>query len=131
MRLPNSPFVDMFYRMDPETDGLLSSPIYLQDGMRVLAEGDRMNTSTEAGWSKYEQDAAEMRNMWFTVTRVFVGEDVVTFVAIYDDGTRRQIRSVHTDAWLVKLDSVAVKGDFCKCSERMTICSSNSPSDAI
>lgn len=107
MRLPDSKYVDRYYKMDPETEGVLPGPFYLQEGMRILACGGRVDTNQENTWSKSERELADLMNLWHTVTQIYVRTDGNTmYTAQYDDGQRVRITASEASSWLVKLDSV-------------------------
>lgn len=102
-------FVPQYYTMDPETEDLLPSGDMLRDGMVVLLESpswrfidvDKKNVS-DAAFS-----LALERNRWCTITHLKSRLGRVSFVGVYEDGTKRMRLVPRPDlAWLVKLDSI-------------------------
>lgn len=113
--------VPQFFVMDPSTEDLLPNGDHLVDGMIVLIE-DHMARSNlrrlENGnpitgeMDSYEGNRALECNRWCTVTNLelhpYRGDmgRLVSFIAVYEDGTKRK-RTYNRDyAWFVKLDSI-------------------------
>lgn len=99
--------VPKFYTMDPDTEDLLRDGKYLANGMRVLVESPndrgRPEEAEEKDWMK---DRVLERNRWCTVSNLESRGNLIRFVAIYDDGTKRLRMSSFSSAWLVKIDSI-------------------------
>jgi DNA-binding NarL/FixJ family response regulator len=105
-------FVSRYYQMDPETEDLIPNAGGLRNGMRVLAEDDDRRISLDVignGNPSYEANALRW-NRWLVVSDLEIykesGFQVVSFVANYDDGTKRLIRQGYREAWYVKRDSI-------------------------
>lgn len=97
-----------YYKMDPQTDDMLPNGHYLVEGMKVLIGNPDMRDRPESSFgAEWEKDKLLTRNRWCTVTYPQVSEkEELTFVGVYEDGTKRQhIVSAHY-AWLVKKDSI-------------------------
>lgn len=120
-------FVSKFYEMDPQFEDLVPSGTLLQNGMMVLLEDSMMradpatlNSSSETH-NRYEGERAREVNRWCEVTHLevrkrfdyddigaVIGESspIISFVAVYFDGTKKKRRYDASYAWLVKLDSI-------------------------
>lgn len=82
------------YVMDPATVDLLPDGTYLREGMVVLSD-----------WSRWDGKT----NRWARVTHLRRPGHLVSFIAVYADGTKTK-RSYASDyAWFVRLDSVAAE----------------------
>lgn len=117
----SSIFVDKFYEMDPEFEDLLSHGKHLQNGMIVLLEDSLMREETT---SRNDYAAERMRevNRWCEVSQLEIirrydyddqmgsviaeSAPLISFIAIYSDGTKKKRRYDSSYAWIVKLDSV-------------------------
>lgn len=104
-----SNYVSKFREMDPKTEDLIVDGCDLKNGMRVLVAGSMFREDTswvDAPPSDYRLDRAKETNRWCTVSHLTYSGDIVSFVATYDDGTKRK-RTYHCrHAWFVKLDSI-------------------------
>lgn len=110
-------FVPKYYTMDPEREDLLPNGTHLRNGMQVLVESSNFRSSlayidTQAG----ELDRALKYNRWCTVSDVEAleveGTKSVSFIAKYEDGTKRQmVRSVWC-AWYVRIDTIPEKDEL-------------------
>lgn len=104
-----SEIVSKFYEMDPQTDDLLPNGWRLKNGMVVLSEARLLREDVDKlseDSSLYWWDKAKERNRWATVSDLSYQGDIVSFVATYADGTKRQRMYSCGYAWLVKLDSI-------------------------
>lgn len=109
----NSLLLEPKYRdMDTQTEELLSRGSLLENGMVVLIEDPayrtnlrRLNMGSEES-QLAATDEAKVANRWCEVSEVFCRRDVLTFVAIYPDGTKRKRTHASDAAWFVKLDSL-------------------------
>lgn len=101
-----SQFVDQYYRMDPETEDLFYGS-ELMDGMRVLTASFRDRADLRyADKGKGDAELALKRNRWCTVSKYRTDDTEVSFIGIYDDGTKIIHTHSVTHGWLVKLDSI-------------------------
>jgi len=107
-----SQVVPKYYAMDPETEDMLPDGGRLMDGMKVLiADPDcrehlqALSAEPPVEWLR---DKIMERNRWCTVSHLKLTNhnNTVAFIAIYEDGTKRQYRMGLEYAWLVKLDSI-------------------------
>ena len=123
MALLNIPaeFVESNFSMNPETDDLIFGEV-LKDGMVVLLEDTLMRASParkrrlEEGTAKgeglgwYEQDERRLNetSRWCRIERLRLmsgNSEMVTFVGVYSDGTKR-IRTYNKSyGWFVKVTS--------------------------
>jgi hypothetical protein len=120
-------FVDKFYVMDPEFDDLLNTGAELKDGMIVLIEESMSKTNLEflnvvdSASYQYDYNRALENNRWCTVSQVsirrrydydqygaVIGESspLISFIAIYADGTKRKRTYDSSYAWFVKKDTI-------------------------
>jgi hypothetical protein len=98
-------FVPRYYQMDPLSEDLLWDGSELKDGYQVLV-GDaefRVDIVDDVPANVYDQ--AMVRNRWCTISRLFYGPDHVTFMAVYEDGSKRKVTFAGSIPWLVKLNS--------------------------
>ena len=110
---PTLRFVERYYQMNPATEDLIPNGSHLKNGMVVLPgnSNDRakypfLDTIVE----EWMMDRALQCNRWAKVSYVSVIGNSLTFIATYEDGTKRPI-SVDTNlAWLVKLNSFPSEG---------------------
>lgn len=107
-----SEYVDRFYEMDPNTEDVLDNATLVVDGMKVLLENpvDRAEVPGPSA-TPDEISNARMWNRWATVTHSKIsaspdGAVEFSFVAVYEDGTKRKRFSRAKDAWLVKKDTI-------------------------
>lgn len=126
-----SQVVPKFYAMDPETEDMIPNGRYLANGMRVLIadpdcrERPEEIVGTELDWRKYKMLE---RNRWCTVSHVDISSNdnrSVSFVAVYEDGSKHQYVMGISKAWLVKSDSIVESNqkaieDHAKVQEAMT-----------
>lgn len=106
-------FVAKYYIMNPDEENLLFA-VDLEDGMRVLVEDNFQRSDVdfymkdpEASHNKQALPTLMKFNRWCKVDNFFVDEgDRVSFIGIYDDGTKFTHRSDGNSGWLVKLDSM-------------------------
>lgn len=101
-------YVEQYAEMDPQTEDLLPTGRYLNNGMIVLIESRIMRNDIADLESKsgYYKDRARENNRWCMVTEVHNRGDITSFVAVYADGTKRVRRLNQSYAWYVKIDSV-------------------------
>lgn len=105
-------FVGKYFQMDPETDNLLFDGSYLRDGMIVLAGDSSMRAeirSREMPGEILEQ--ALTHNRWCEVEHVVFSNSDVSFIAIYEDGTKKKRAHLRGLSWYVKIDSIADNED--------------------
>lgn len=108
------------FAMNPETEDLLPDGTYLREGMVVLIEGNIVSgnperlakmTEDDPGYS-YEKARCDESNRWAKVTHLKLrsmydsNDQLVTFIAVYADGTKRKRTYNESYAWFVKLDSI-------------------------
>lgn len=99
-------FVPKFYRMNPKTEDLLPNGAYLTNGMKVLIADSKQRIDISRELRDWEEDRALENNRWCTVGGLEVGEPIVRFIAVYEDGSKR-MRSIESGTpWLVEIDSV-------------------------
>jgi hypothetical protein len=97
--------VPKYYQMDPETEDLLPNGSSLANGMKVLlADPDERGRPEKT--EDWELDRALERNRWCTITDLKIKGQLVIFVAVYADGTKRKRKSYLHHSWLVKIDSI-------------------------
>lgn len=95
-----------FYVMDPKTEDLLPNGKRLTNGMRVLAGSPDNRERIEKYETDWVMDRLLEQNRWCTVSDLEVGDTIVSFVAVYEDGTKRlRVLGLYLP-WLVKLDSI-------------------------
>ena len=104
-------FVPQYYEMDPETEDVLANANMVLEDMVVLVEDPACRQEIHEGLQAHEVSRARMWNRWSTVTFPEIrtserGTDIFSFVAVYDDGTKRKISCGASVGWIVKLDSV-------------------------
>lgn len=105
-------YVSRFYEMDPEVDDLLPDGTYLRDGMHVLLEDSWMRGDADrAGCNVFEDERLREANRWCEVSHLTIqprpdAMPLVSFVAIYPDGTKKKRRYDASYAWLVRLFSL-------------------------
>lgn len=107
-------YVDRYYEMDPETEDVLPGR-FVVEGMRVLVENPLYRNEIPKNDDPRVISEARMRNRWATVEKLHIvrsGEtEMLCFVAVYDDGTKR-MRTLSLDhAWIVKKDSAPPEPD--------------------
>lgn len=104
-------FVPKFYKLDPDTEDLLPSGSHLANGMVVLIGSPERRDRPEHNDSDWMNDRIQERNRWCTVTNLeFSRQDLrhqISFVGVYEDGSKRK-RTYHvSDSWIVKITSIA------------------------
>jgi hypothetical protein len=112
-------FVPKYYRMNPKTDELIPNGSGLKNGMRVLIEEPNKRVNTDEDLDNWEEDRALESNRWCTVEALQVDPTGVSFVGVYDDGTKRSRRCAGSHAWLVRKDSIP--GENAKTEQLNTI----------
>ncbi len=102
---------DKHYRMNPKTEDLLAHGEKLVEGMIVLAEDSFMRVdrlSTGEFMSPYDETRYLENNRWCVVTELSYdrrGDGVqVSFVGLYEDGTKAKRTYGRRWAWLYKID---------------------------
>lgn len=99
--------VHKYYPMDPKTEDLISNGIDLKNGMVVLIAGPDVRVETSKSLSEpWVMDRALENNRWALISEIEFAGSTVSFVATYEDGTKRKRSSSVFYAWLVKLDSL-------------------------
>lgn len=104
-------FVPKFYTMDPETEEFLSDGKKLENGMVVLIASSNLRVNVDKALEDWELDRALQRNRWAKISdlefRTYVGDELLSFVATYENGTKRKWESIGVQrAWYVKRDSI-------------------------
>jgi hypothetical protein len=100
-------FVDKFYRMNPETEDLITQSTGLREGMRVLIESSDKRQDTTSLNEDWKVSRALENNLWCVVSEIHRYATNTWFTATYDDGSKIRRGSFHHNAaWLVKLDSI-------------------------
>lgn len=99
-------FVDKFYQMDPTTEDLLFEGRSLKNGMIVLIgdSGWREDVSGELDHQSLE--LARANNRWALVTNLHVRPSKISFVGLYDDGTKIRRDFQNDYPWLVKISTI-------------------------
>lgn len=108
---PECVFEPKNYELDPETEDLLFDGSFLRDGMVVMVERPSIrirNTKRDLiGFGCLEE--AKKYNRWCRVEDVYLHDDeTVSFIGVYEDGTKRKFRVDSSHAWFVKKDSILV-----------------------
>jgi hypothetical protein len=102
----NNPFTPKFYRMNPETEELLPNGRHLANGMKVLIESPAHRMRVSDDLTDWQEDRALENNQWCTIGALEVVGDMIRFIGVYNDGSKR-IRTFQAfEAWLVKTDSI-------------------------
>lgn len=106
-----SEFVDKYYEMDPETEDVLDNGTLVVDGMKVLIESPDSRAEIYDGMDSSEISQARKQNRWATVEHAKVENQkyngpMLSFIAVYDDGVKRQRTRTVNHAWIVKKDSI-------------------------
>lgn len=100
--------VPKYYEMDPLAEDLLYDGSSLKAGMTVLV-GDpafRCDVRDPSSLSEDEYYRAKIRNRWMVVSNLdFLPRDV-SFIGIFEDGTKAKITIDGTIPWLVKVDTI-------------------------
>jgi hypothetical protein len=104
-------YVGKFFEMDPETDDLLDNGTLVIDGMKVLFEDNGYRADPREGMSAGDTDRAKKSNRWCVVSNSKVkvdnnGNDMLSFIGTYDDGTKRKWDVSARYAWFVKKDTI-------------------------
>jgi hypothetical protein len=105
-------FVERHYMFDPETDDLIRGH-QLVSGMRVLLESPdfRMDMRNVEMFDQGQMRTALVENRWCMVTELQFNKsdekyEKLSFIAVYDDGTKFSRRWGLDRFWYVKLDSI-------------------------
>lgn len=99
-------FVDKYYIMDPNEDGLLFDGRDLRNGMLVLVEDPTRRASTIIGstpMSTERYGQAMKWNRWCVVSNLLQEDETVHFLGSYEDGTIMKFSVDVRLGWLVKL----------------------------
>lgn len=105
-------YVDQYYRMDPETDDVLANGRGLKTGMKILAGTPGLREAYKEDMSPSETYRYDKFNRWLTIdsdVHFFKKpHDIlyVSFVALYEDGTKMPMHVAAFYPWLVKKDSI-------------------------
>lgn len=127
----NPMFVDQHYLMDPATEDLITKGSKLKNGMRVLIEGSALlRENIDVPLDGYSRQRALENNRWCVVSDLEIQErwddgndwgygnfggrrraprkvdPLISFVGVYDDGTKIKRSYADSYAWLVKKDSL-------------------------
>lgn len=96
-----------FYTMNPTTDDVLPDGGHLANGMKVLIEDSSERGRPEMIDEDWQRDRVMERNRWCTVTHLKVIGNSVSFIGVYDDGTKRRRSAAKNEtAWIVKKESL-------------------------
>lgn len=106
-------FVDKFYEMNPLSEDLIKGH-QLEDGMRVLIADPRFRPDLAYPIYFYTnmafREGALRWNRWMTVTE-FDGDlaesGLVSFIGLYDDGTKKDFILSSLHGWFVKINGVS------------------------
>jgi hypothetical protein len=99
-------FIPKFYTMDPKNEDLLFSGRALANGMVVLVADSDSRQNLKRLDADWELDRAFENNRWAKVTNLQIIGNNLSFVAVYEDGSKRVRTCSANYAWFVKLDSV-------------------------
>lgn len=99
-------YVPKFYQMDPETEDVFPNGSFLSNGMKVLLEDPAKRTKVDGDLEDWQEARALEDNRWCVVERLVVLGTQVTFVGVYEDGTKRTRRLEMSNSWIVKIDSI-------------------------
>lgn len=104
-------FVPQYFEMDPASDDLLFDGTKLRNNMVVLVEEDNFRYSLEkfAAGALNELDRAQMLRYqrWAMVSDVVINMQNVSFIATYNDGSKRKINITTECGWYVKKESMS------------------------
>lgn len=105
-----SEFVSCYYEMDPETEDLLDNGTLVINGMKVLIEDDKLRVDPSANMMVSTRGRALKTNRWCVVqsARIVTEKDdqYLSFIGLYDDGTKRKWYLPARVAWFVKKDTI-------------------------
>lgn len=110
--------VDKFYEMNPLLEDLIKGHL-LQNGMRILISDPRFRSDLAYPESFYTNEAfreAALRwNRWMTVTELdteYLEAGLVSFIGLYDDGTKKDFILATLHGWFVKMVSGVTDEDL-------------------
>lgn len=104
-----------YREMDPKTEDLIGDGYELKEGMRVLIADPALRNDTSRGFGRGDHEIdqkllwqAKQNNRWCVVSKPMpdFDNDLISFIGVYDDGTKRKRMHQRITAWLVKLDSM-------------------------
>lgn len=107
--------VPKFYQMDPKTEDLLYDGTSLADGMVILIATSDERSSLDDLNEEWRKDKALATNRWCKVSNLRVlkrtklmdaRSATVSFIAVYEDGTKRKREYPVGESWFVKIDSI-------------------------
>lgn len=99
-------FTDQYYRMNIEEDDLLFDGTCLLTGMKVLIEENTCRINPAAmGIPEGFKDRSEKYNRWCVVGVIKFRGELVEFIGLYEDGTKRKFTEHLSKAWYVKKDT--------------------------
>lgn len=103
-------FVEKYFVMDPATDDLIFDGTKLRNDMVVLIERDefRYPLKDRVEGRLDDNDRAQMLRYqrWAVVSDVVINMQNVTFIATYNDGSKRKINVATEHAWYVKKETM-------------------------
>lgn len=101
-------FVSKYYRMDPETMILMTDGSKLMNGMEILIEDPnyRVQVNADRDLPDWEKDRALIHNRWCMVSEFSKKNGLISFVGIYDDGTKVSRDYNVSFSWYVKKTSL-------------------------
>jgi len=95
-------FVEKYYVMDAVDEDLLFDGTKLRNGMEVLIESSDFREDMATPMDSRKMSAALKWNRWSYVSELQILPNAVSFIAIYDDGSKRKIDAPRDMAWFVK-----------------------------
>jgi hypothetical protein len=98
--------IPKFYLMDHKTEDLCSNGRELANGMKVLTADTDSRQDLKKLAQDWQLDRAFENNRWATITNLQILGNSISFVAVYEDGSKRVRTCSVNYAWFVKLDSV-------------------------
>lgn len=103
--------VPKIYTMDPKTEDMLSNGMRLRTGMKVLLAPSNLRERPEEAETlkDWQLERLQTNNRWCTVVEppTFNNRNnTISFVGLYEDGTKHKRTYVADYAWLVKKDSL-------------------------
>lgn len=115
-------YTPAYYDMDPETEDLLDNGTLVVDGMKVLVEDHSFRADIHDAMLEASKAIARKNNRWCVVSNAKVINEAtdtfLSFVGIYDDGTKRKWYVSTREAWFVKKDTISrVDGIYCIADE--------------
>lgn len=104
-------FVPKHFKANFGTEKIIPSGKDLKDGMKVLVMDDDHRVFipgyTDGRSWKHEESALRW-NRWSTVTKFDLFDDgkLISFIGVFDDGSKKQLIVDSGKAWYAKLDTI-------------------------